>query len=106
MISYEDALERHNKQPLHKNILDQARWKEVEVGSQEYWQQMNTGKLAAFEDTSGVYVGIVQEYDFEWENSSLWIYFLPDPTKSPLPMLQDALPVCFGARDKIMIEVV
>lgn len=106
MITYEEALARHSKEPLHRNILDSARWKELEVGTQEYWQQINSGKLAAFEDSSGVYVGIVQEYDFEFENSNLWIYFLPDPTQQELPGHQDTLPVCFSPRDKIMIEVV
>ena len=105
-ISYREALQRHGKQALYVSFMDEATWKEVEVGTKEFWNNLSTGQLIAFESGSGIYVGIVYEHDFALENGCMWIYFTPDPTQLPLPDVQEQLPVCFGIRDKIMMEVV
>ena len=105
MICYRHALKRHSKTPIFRNLKDQADWLEVEVGVKNFWDYLQHGQLVAFEDGQGVYVGIVDEYDHELENGHMWIYFKPDPSRDPLPAHQDTLPVAFGIRDKIMMEI-
>jgi hypothetical protein len=104
-ITYREALHRHGEKALYKNFIEMAEWKELEVGTKEFWDNISGGKLAAFESSSDIYVGIVHEYDLDVYNNIVWIYFIPDPTHSPLPESQEHLPVCFGLRDKIMMEV-
>ena len=105
MICYRHALKRHYKEPTFRSYLEQADWLEVEIGTKNFWKHLSHGQLFAFEDAGGVYVGIVDEFDFELENNTMWIYFLPDPTRDPLPLTQESLPVQFGIRDKVMMEV-
>lgn len=106
MICYRHALKRHNAQPLFSNFLDTANWLQVEVGSELFWNSITSGQLAAFEDAAGVYVGMVDEHDYTFNQGTFWICFKPDPTRDPLPDGQDTLPVAFGVRDKIMLEVI
>lgn len=106
MICYSHALKRHGKERLYKTLRDEAAWKEIEVGTKEFWENLTAGKLIAHEDANGVYVGIVDEYDFALENGYIWIYMKPDPSQFSLPEGQDTLPVQFGVRDKIMMEIV
>lgn len=106
MICYAHALKRHGVQPAYKNLRQVAEWKELQVGTHEFWMNIAPGKLAAFQQGMGVYVGFVEEYDFDIENGYMWIYFQPDPTHDKLPEGQDTLPVSFAVRDKIMMEVV
>ena len=106
MICYTHALKRHGKEPVYKDLRHEAVWKEIEVGTREFWEHLSIGQLIAFESGSGIYVGIVDEYDYELENGHMFIYFLPDPTHSPLPEGQKSLPIGFGIRDKIKMEIV
>lgn len=105
MICYRHALKRHYKEPTFRSLLEPADWLEAEVGTKNFWKYLSHGQLFAFEDAAGVYVGIVDEFDFALEQNAMWIYFKPDPSRDPLPEGQESLPVQFGLRDKVMMEI-
>ena len=109
MISYEEALRRHNTAEILANPLSplaETIWAETEVGTPDFWANLKLGILAAFESANGDYVGIVSEYENNLSNQGIvWIYFLPDPTDRSLPEGQESLPVAFGIRDKIWMEM-
>lgn len=105
MITYEEALLRHQTTPLARAERYSSHWHEVEVGTTTFWKVIGTGLLIAFKSGGGVYVGIVDEYDLEMEGGFMWVHVRPDPSQPPLPAIQDTLPVSFCYRDKIMLEI-
>jgi hypothetical protein len=104
MISYLEALQRHNTTALAKQDGTLAAWIEVEVNTAFFWNALDFGKLAAFEDSNGVYVGIIESWDIEEDHDAIWLWFKHDPTRDPIPETQSSLPVLFTNRNKIMIE--
>lgn len=109
MIDYQEALQRHNTSEIIANPINPAAetiWSETEVGTADFWANLKLGILAAFENSSGYYVGIISEYENNLRDQGIvWIYFQPDPTEPPLPEGQETLPVAFGIRDKIWMEM-
>lgn len=103
MICYHHALKRHNATPIWSSPTTEAKWIEVEVGTPQFWNNLQHGQLIAY-NPDDVYVGILDEYEWAMENGSMFLYLFPDPTKMPLPEGQETLPVQFGIRDKIMME--
>lgn len=106
MISYQEACKRQNTTPLctepHKL---NATWEEVEVGTRKFWHNALPGVLLAFESATDIYVGKIESVDSGAWSGGLWVYLYPDNTKDPLPEDQKTLPVMFGLRDKLMMEI-
>ena len=96
---------RHNTTAVVRDLQKTSTWKEYEVGTVEFWENIRFGILVGYEGSDKDYVGIVTDYYADPEDAGIiWIFTRPDPTDYQLPEGQDELPIAFVLRDKIWME--
>lgn len=108
MITYENALARHNTTALANGwpFTKLFEWAEVEYGTEQFWSDIKPGALIAWQRGEELsYVGIIDEIDTADPGEQGWIWVIPDPTFGELPEGQDTLPVQFSFREKLFMEV-
>lgn len=105
MITYQEALDRHNAETVQRSHESETTWKKYSVGTKDFWANIQTGILVGHETITGDYIGIVSDYYSDEDMSGIiWVWMKPDPTAPPLPDFQDDLPVAFGIREDIWLE--
>jgi hypothetical protein len=98
---------RHSTTAVVKDLESMTDWKEYEVGTVAFWENLKLGVLAGCEDINGDYIGIITDFSNDLqEDGVIWVYLKPDPTQPSLPEGQTELPIAFSYRDKIWLETI
>ena len=56
MISYKEALDRHNTVSVKKSHVAETTWKKYQVGTQDFWDNLALGIVVGHEDVVGDYI--------------------------------------------------
>lgn len=105
MISYKEALGRHNTVSVKKSHVAETTWKKYQVGTQDFWDNLALGIVVGHVDVVGDYIGIVADYFIDPEMTGvIWLELTPDPTRGPLNSTQETIPTAFSIREEIWME--